>query len=88
MVTWEGWPLCEVHALPAINHDAKQIWLWKEELTQTVLVKKSRLNAERIDRDQMNIEVILLEQSSIEWFSPTISDGLPTILGENRTSRY
>jgi len=63
MVTLEGFPPCEVPAFPDIDYDAKRTWLWKEELTQTVLVKKPRLNAERMDSDYMNIGVILVEQN-------------------------
>ncbi|CAF1995470.1 unnamed protein product, partial [Rotaria magnacalcarata] len=62
MAELEGLPADKIKTQPDIEHDLQQILILKEEFSQTVHAEKQRLQAEKVDTNQLSTGIMLLSQ--------------------------
>jgi hypothetical protein len=72
MARLEGLPPCEIHILPDIEYDAKQILILKEKFAEIISIENQRLSNERINTDQLNIGVTSIAQDILNQYSDVV----------------
>ncbi|CAF4062472.1 unnamed protein product [Rotaria magnacalcarata] len=62
MAELEGLPADKIKTQPNIEHDLQQILILKEEFSQTVHIENQRIQAEKLDTNQLSTGIMLLSQ--------------------------
>ncbi|CAF2153749.1 unnamed protein product [Rotaria magnacalcarata] len=68
MAELEGLPADKIKTQPDIEHDLQQILILKEEFSQTVHAEKQRLQAEKLDTNQLSTGIMLLSQQILNQY--------------------
>ncbi|CAF5193690.1 unnamed protein product, partial [Rotaria magnacalcarata] len=68
MAELEGLPADKIKMQPDIEHDLQQILILKEEFSQTVHAEKQRLQAEKLDTNQLSTGIMLLSQQILNQY--------------------